>query len=448
MIAATGLRVRAGSFTLGPLDLAVDDGEYLAVVGPSGAGKSVLLEALAGLRLAAAGRVEAGDRDVTDEPPERRGIGLVGQRALLFPHLSVARNISFACDIAAGGVVRGLVAGRRRDGGSERVPAHVPSAVRDVADALGVATLLARRPGSLSGGERQRVALARALAARPRALLLDEPLSALDSEAREELQAELRRVHERFAMTMIHVTHSLDEALAVAGRCVVLIDGLIVQGGPIDDVIAHPASAAVARLTGARNVLVATARPVADGGCEVTLAGGLVLRSACRARGAVTAVVRADAIVARPVGAGAGAGADAVVARPATAGANAGAAAGHAVAGHAAAGTRLADNVVAARVVDVRPTATGRLISVDAGGLTVLVPRAYGGGFEPAPGAAVELAIPAAAVHVIPTPAVGDVVAAAVGDAAVASAGVTPASPAGDTAPPPPAQAPIVNPSR
>ena len=470
MIAATGLRVRAGAFTLGPLDLAVADGEYLAVVGPSGAGKSVLLEALAGLRPAAAGRIEAGARDVTGEPPERRGIGLVGQRALLFPHLTVARNISFAADIAAGGLVRGLVAGRRRRSGSERAPARVPSAargvldaptvaardvadapavaVRDAAAALGVATLLARRPGSLSGGERQRVALARALAARPRALLLDEPLSALDSEAREELQAELRRVHERFAMTMIHVTHSLDEALAVAGRCVVLIDGLIVQGGPIDDVIAHPASAAVARLTGARNVLVATARPVADGGCEVTLAGGLVLRSACRARGAVTAVVRADAIVARPVGAGAGAGADAVVARPATAGANAGAAAGHAVAGHAAAGTRLADNVVAARVVDVRPTATGRLISVDAGGLTVLVPRAYGGGFEPAPGAAVELAIPAAAVHVIPTPAVGDVVAAAVGDAAVASAGVTPASPAGDTAPPPPAQAPIVNPSR
>ncbi len=151
--------------------------------------------------------------------------------------------------------------------------------MREVAEALGVVSLLPRRPGSLSGGERQRVALARALAARPRALLLDEPLSALDPEGREELQAELRRVHERFAMTVVHVTHSLDEAMAVAGRCVVLVDGRIAQDGPIDAVIARPGSAAVARLTGARNVLPATARPAADGaGCEVTLADGLMLR--------------------------------------------------------------------------------------------------------------------------------------------------------------------------
>jgi molybdate transport system ATP-binding protein len=441
VIAATGLRVRAGSFSLGPLDLAVADGEYLAVVGPSGAGKSLLLEAFAGLRLVVAGRIEAGDRDVTDEPPERRGIGLVGQRALLFPHLSVARNISFAADIAAGGIVRGLVAGRRRDGGSERGSAHVPSAVRDVADALGVAALLARRPGSLSGGECQRVALARALAARPRALLLDEPLSALDPEAREELQAELRCVHERFAMTMIHVTHSLDEALAVARRCVVLIDGRIVQDGPIDEVIAHPASAAVARLTGARNVLAATVRPAADGGCEVTLAGGLVLRaqSAPRAsatsgaQGAVTVVIRSDAIVARPASAGEGAGPG--PAGAAGAGGSLSAAAGEkadADAGHAASDSRLADNVVAARVVDVRPTATGRLASVDVGGLTVLVPRAYDNGFRPTPGAAVELVIPAAAVHVIPT----------------SSADVTPMSPVDGAPPSPPARSPIVNLSR
>ena len=443
MIAASGLRVRAGSFTLGPLDLAVDDGEYLAVVGPSGAGKSVLLEALAGLRLAAAGRIEAGDRDVTDEPPERRGIGLVGQRALLFPHLSVARNISFASDIAAGGVVRGLVAGRRRGGGSERGSAHVPSVARDVADALGVTTLLARRPGSLSGGERQRVALARALAARPRALLLDEPLSALDPEAREELQAELRRVHKRFAMTMIHVTHSLDEALAVARRCVVLIDGRIVQDGLIDEVLAHPASAAVARLTGARNVLAATARPAADGGCEVTLAGGLMLRAAGFAQGAVTAIVRADVLVARPAGAGPGSAGAAGAADAAGAGGSLPAAAGEnadADAGRVASDVRLADNVVAARVVDVRPTATGCLVSVDVGGLTVLVPRAYDNGLGPTLGTAVELVIPAAAVHVIPTSPVDPTPASSVD--------VTPASSVNGASPLPPAHSPTVNLSR
>ena len=261
--------------------------------------------------------------------------------------------------------------------------------MHDVAEALGVVALLPRRPGSLSGGERQRVALARALAVRPRALLLDEPLSALDPEAREELQAELRRVHERFAMTTIHVTHSLDEALAVARRCVVLIDGRIVQDGPIDDVVARPASAAVARLTGARNVLPATARPAPGGGCEVTLTDGLALRAQAEAQGAVTVVVRADAIVVRAPGAGT------LVARPA----ESAAAAAVTIAARTA---RPADNVVAARVVSARGTATGRLVCVDAGDLTALVPRAYGDGLRPTLGAAVELVIPAASVHVIP----------------------------------------------
>ena len=124
MIGAAGLRVRAGSFALGPIDLAVADGEYLAVVGPSGAGKSVLLEALAGLRPAAAGRIAAGERDVTAAPPERRGIGLVGQRALLFPHLTVARNISFGSEVAGGRLLRGLGWGRPRDGGADAARAE------------------------------------------------------------------------------------------------------------------------------------------------------------------------------------------------------------------------------------------------------------------------------------------------------------------------------------
>jgi hypothetical protein len=197
----------------------------------------------------------------------------------------------------------------------------------------------------------------------------------------------------------------------------------------------------VARLTGARNVLAATARPAADGGCEVTLADGLVLRAACSARGAVTAIVRADAIVARLVGAGEGtgpAGATGLVGAAGSlpaAGANVDAAAGH-----AASDPRLADNVVAARVVDVRPTATGRLVAVDVGGLTVLVPRAYDHGFRPAPGAAVELVIPAAAVHVVPASPV---------DAALASSvDGAPASPVDGAPPSPPAHSPIVNLSR
>jgi ABC-type sugar transport system ATPase subunit len=410
VIGARGLQVRAGSFVLGPIDLTVADGDYLAVVGPSGSGKTVLLETLAGLRPAAAGRILAGDggaaddgggdddrgahigraghaaADVTDLPPERRGVGLVGQQPLLFPHLTVADNIAFGPKVAAGGVARWLGTGRRRSRAGERSSDTArrsgrDGVMRDVAEALGVIPLLPRRPGSLSGGERQRVALARALAARPRALLLDEPLSALDPEGREDLQAELRRVHERFAMTVLHVTHSLDEAMAVAGRCVVLVDGRIAQDGPIDAVIARPGSAAVARLTGARNVLPATARPTADGaGCEVTLGDGLTLRSDAVTRGPVTVVLRADAVRLR------------------------GSAAAAAAAGDEAGAARVRSHrdLVAAHVVKVRGVAHGLLVTVDAGGLTVLVPRAYADGARPRVGEVVELDVPRGAVHVIP----------------------------------------------
>ena len=403
MIGVHGLCVRAGSFALGPLDLTVADGEYVAVVGPSGAGKSVLLEAVAGLRPAAAGRIvagaggpehgrhaashdDAGDVrlhgrgrrarrgqggiDVTSLPPERRDIGLVGQQPLLFPHLTVAGNIAFAPRTAAGGAARWLGVGLGRQGGHDVGAQHSGDGiVREVAEALGVTPLLGRRPASLSGGERQRVALARALAARPRALLLDEPLSALDVEAREELQFELRRVHERFEMPVVHVTHNLDEAMAVARRLVVLVEGRIVQDGPVEELIARPASAAVARLTGARNVQAGTAGCCEDGfGCEVTLADGLRLRSTVDAEGPVTVVVRSEAIrVSRAEQGG--------VAEPGR---------------------------IVGRIVDIRDATSGVLVSVDVGGLKALAPRACTDGERFRVGDRVELHIPPAAVHVVP----------------------------------------------
>ena len=222
LIGVAGLRVRAGSFALGPIDLAVADGEYLAVVGPSGAGKSVLLEALAGLRPAAAGRIEAGERDVTAAPPERRGIGLVGQRALLFPHLSVARNISFGPEVAGGGLLRGWPArdaargrGGRRPGGAARGGRGARR--RGLAGAAARLAVGRRAPARRAGPRARRPpagAAARRAAqrSRPRG-----PRGAAGRAAAECTNAS--------AMTTIHVTHSLDEALAVARRCVVLIDG-------------------------------------------------------------------------------------------------------------------------------------------------------------------------------------------------------------------------------
>ena len=251
MIALHGLSAAAGGFTAGPVDLEVGDGRYVVLLGPSGAGKSLVLEAVAGVRAAAGGAVTVEDADVTALPAERRRVGLVFQDGLLFPHLTVAANIAYGMRAA------------RRDGARE---APSDRAARDaevagLAEAVGAAALLSRRPATLSGGERQRVALARALAARPRALLLDEPLSAVDPEAREALQDVLRRVCRERRLPVLHVTHDRDEAFALADECAVMIAGRLHQTGRPLDVLRRPADAAVARFLGARNVLPARRDP-------------------------------------------------------------------------------------------------------------------------------------------------------------------------------------------
>ena len=212
------------------------------LLGPSGAGKTLVLEALAGVRRVRAGRLLVDGADVTELPAERRRVGLVFQDGLLFPHLSVADNVAY---------------GLHRSNGERTGWRRRPSADRlgQLAGEVGITHLLERRPATLSGGERQRVALARALAARPRALLLDEPLSAVDVEAREELQEVLRRVSRREGLTVLHVTHDRAEAFALADTCALLVDGTLRQTGRPQDVLRRPADEAVARFLGARNVL-------------------------------------------------------------------------------------------------------------------------------------------------------------------------------------------------
>lgn len=231
MIRLQDVEVRAGSFRLLIEDLVVPEGEYLAVLGPTGAGKTVLLEAIAGLRRPSAGTIRFGGREVTQDPPERRQVGFVYQDYALFPHLDVAGNIAF-----------GL--GPRPD---------LPR-VRELASLLKIAELLPRRTQGLSGGEQQRVAIARALAVEPRVLLLDEPLSALDGQTRLDLRGELKNLHRRLGTTVVHVTHDLDEAIALGDRLMVLMDGEVRQLGDPLQVLRHPADGRVARLLGAVNV--------------------------------------------------------------------------------------------------------------------------------------------------------------------------------------------------
>lgn len=229
MLTMSGLLTRAGSFQLGPLDLAVSPGRVLVVLGPSGAGKSTLLHSIAGFRTPRHGRVRLGDRDITDLPAERRRIGVVFQDAALFPHLSVRDNVAFAPALR----------GHRRSPEVDELLAR-----------FGIAHLARRAPRSLSGGERQRVALARALAARPAALLLDEPLSALDQPVREELREILRATMRDLAVPAIHVTHDRDEALRLADDLAILAAGTLRQTGPVDQLTRHPADTITARLLG------------------------------------------------------------------------------------------------------------------------------------------------------------------------------------------------------
>ena len=198
MIRFDKLSWHAGTFRLEGIAFIVPTGRYGVLMGRTGCGKTTLLEILCGLRQPASGRVFIGERDVTELPPGERGIGYVPQDGALFPTMTVREQIGFALMIR------------------KRPPTEVAERVQELAIQLGVAHLLDRRPQHLSGGERQRVALGRALAAKPSVLLLDEPLSALDEELRDDLAALLKRLQRELNLTALHITHSRHEAEQLA----------------------------------------------------------------------------------------------------------------------------------------------------------------------------------------------------------------------------------------
>ena len=204
MIAIEQLSLRAGAFALDGLSLQVPSGEYAVLMGQTGCGKSTLLEAICGLKAVPSGRIVLLDRDVTHLRPQARNVGYVPQDLALFPTLSVREHLAFALE------VRGWK------------QADIDDRSEEVAGLLGIAHFLHRTPQGLSGGEAQRVALGRALSFRPRVLLLDEPLSALDEDTRGEMVDVLRSVQRQTGVTTLHVTHSLTEARRLADRLFVL----------------------------------------------------------------------------------------------------------------------------------------------------------------------------------------------------------------------------------
>jgi spermidine/putrescine transport system ATP-binding protein len=233
VLEAHGLSKAFGSETaVDDVSLSLAPGEFFALLGPSGCGKTTTLRLLAGLARPTAGRILLDGIDVTDRPANRRDVGLVFQDLVLFPHMTVAENVSY-------GLAR---AGVDPDERRERVAAML--------DLVGLAGFEARDPASLSGGQRQRVALARSLVTEPRILLLDEPLSSLDRGLREELQTELTRVQREVGTTFLYVTHDQESAMTMADRVGVMADGRLVETGTPETLYRTPETAFVARFFG------------------------------------------------------------------------------------------------------------------------------------------------------------------------------------------------------
>lgn len=209
MIRFENISWAAGTFALSGVSFTVPQGSYAVLMGRSGSGKTSLLELLCGLRFPSSGAIWIGDREITNLTPGERGIGYVPQDGALFPTLTVRENIGFALRI------------RGESGPGSR------AAVESLAERLGIAGVLDRKPQHLSGGERQRVALARALAAKPTVLVLDEPLSALDEELREDLARLLKEIQRDLKLTTLHVTHHRQEAAQLADHVLRLEHGSV-----------------------------------------------------------------------------------------------------------------------------------------------------------------------------------------------------------------------------
>jgi molybdate transport system ATP-binding protein len=258
------MHIDLGEFSLKGVSLEFERGEYLTVMGPTGAGKTILLECIIGFYRPPRGRVFLEGRDITDDPPEKRRIGIVYQDYALLPHKNVFANIEYGLKKVD------------RDPQSRRVK------IMEMAGALNIGHVLHRKPTTLSGGEQQRVALARALVVEPRLLLMDEPLSALDPQTRLTTRALLNRIMRERDVTVLHITHDMDDVWALADKVAIMHDGLLEQIDTLDGVFNRPKNQFVADFVGA-SVFDGTVLPGANGRCRVDVQG-LVLNSSDTAR--------------------------------------------------------------------------------------------------------------------------------------------------------------------
>ncbi len=232
MIALKNVSISLGDFSLKDVSLEIPAGEFFTILGPTGTGKTVILELIAGLYQPDNGRILIDNEDAAQITPEKRGIGFVYQDYALFPHLNVYKNIAFGLQL-------------------RKLPKEeIQKAVGELTEMLGITHLCHRYPGTLSGGEQQRVSLARALVLKPKILLMDEPLSALDPNTKKLLCQELKRIHATYQCTVVNVTHDFNEAGMLSTLVGIILDGQVRQVGSPDVVFNHSIDPKVASFLG------------------------------------------------------------------------------------------------------------------------------------------------------------------------------------------------------
>jgi putative spermidine/putrescine transport system ATP-binding protein len=240
------------------LNLDVTEGEFLTMLGPSGSGKTTVLMMLAGFETATHGDILLGDQPINNVPPQKRGIGMVFQNYALFPHMTVAENLAFPLQVRKMG------------------KADIDAKVQRALDMVRLSEFGNRRPGQLSGGQQQRVAVARALVFDPSLVLMDEPLGALNKNLREEMQYEIKHIHETLGVTMVYVTHDQTEALTMSNRIAVFEDGVIQQLASPEVLYEKPDNAFVAAFIGEHNKLLGQVTAVDGNYCTVYVDGATV----------------------------------------------------------------------------------------------------------------------------------------------------------------------------